>query len=82
MEVLPREAIHLGLAAGSKEDAILATGRAPEVISAAIGLRPVADDRALLIGARDLDDQERDALMASGVRRTLADPRLFDPLRR
>jgi arginase len=52
----------------------MATGRAPEVISASVGLRPVADDRALLIDARDLDDQERDALRASAVRRTIADP--------
>lgn len=52
----------------------MATGRAPEVISASVGLRPVADDRALLIGARDLDEQERDALTASAVRRTIADP--------
>ena len=34
MEVLPREAIHLGLAAGSKEDAILATGRILEELGA------------------------------------------------
>jgi arginase len=52
----------------------MVTGRAPEVISAPVGLRPVADDRALLIGARDLDDQERDALMASAVRRAIAHP--------
>ena len=35
MEVLPREAIRLGLAAGSKEDAILATGRILEELGAA-----------------------------------------------
>jgi arginase len=52
----------------------MVTGRAPEVISRSVGLRPVPDDRALLIGARDLDDGERDALDASGVRRTAADP--------
>jgi arginase len=52
----------------------MVTGRAPEVISGLIGLRPVADDRALLIGARDLDDDERDALKASGVRRAIAGP--------
>ena len=34
MEVLPREAIRLGLAAGSKEDAILATGRILEELGA------------------------------------------------
>jgi arginase len=39
----------------------MVTGRAPEVISGPLGLRPVPDERALLIGARDLDDAERDA---------------------
>ena len=34
MEVLPREAIRLGLAAGSKEDAILAAGRILEELGA------------------------------------------------
>ena len=34
MEVLPREAIRLGLAAGSKEDAIRATGRILEELGA------------------------------------------------
>lgn len=54
----------------------MVTGRAPEVISRSLGLRPVADDRALLIGARDLDDGERDALEASGVRRAAANPQV------
>jgi arginase len=49
----------------------MVTGRAPEVISRSLGLRPVPDDRAVLIGARDLDDDERDA---SAVRRAVADP--------
>ena len=52
----------------------MVTGRAPEVVSRTVGLRPVSDDRTLLIGARDLDDAERDALDASGVRRVRADP--------
>jgi arginase len=52
----------------------MVTGRAPEMISGPLGLRPVADHRALLIGARDLDDDESDALKASAVRRTAADP--------
>lgn len=52
----------------------MVTGRAPELISRPLGLRPVPDDRTLLIGARDLDDDEYDALDASGVRRTVADP--------
>ncbi len=34
----------------------MVTGRAPEVISGPLGLRPVPDERALLIDARDLDD--------------------------
>lgn len=52
----------------------MVTGRAPEVISEPLGLRPVPDERALLIGARDLDDAERDALNVSGVRQTIPDP--------
>ena len=50
------------------------TGRAPEPLCAPLGLRPVADDRAVLIDARDLDPAERDALEASRVRRLAADP--------
>ena len=52
----------------------MVTGRAPEVISGPLGLRPVPDERALLIGARDLDDAERDALEVSRVRRAVPDP--------
>ena len=52
----------------------MVTGRAPEVISGPLGLRPVPDERALLIGARDLDDAERDALTVSRVRRAVPDP--------
>src|SRR3954469_13212848 len=50
------------------------TGRAPEAISARLGLRPVPDERAVLIDARDLDPAEREALDASRVRRVPADP--------
>jgi arginase len=52
----------------------MVTGRASEVISGPLGLRPVPDERALLIGARDLDDAERDALKVSRVRRAVPDP--------
>jgi arginase len=44
------------------------------VIAGPLGLRRVPDERALLIGARDLDDAERDALRVSAVRRTIPDP--------
>src|SRR3954451_2273181 len=54
-----------GYLAGMSLDMV--TGRAPEVISGPLGLRPVPDERALLIGARDLDDAERDALKVSRV---------------
>ena len=50
------------------------TGRAPEPISEQLGLRPVPDEHAVLIDARDLDAAERDALEGSGVRRLAADP--------
>jgi arginase len=49
-------------------------GRAPEPICERLGLRPVPDERAVLIGARDLDPAERDALEASRVLRLAADP--------
>jgi arginase len=50
------------------------TGRAPEAISERLGLRPVPDEHAVLIDARDLDPAEREALDASRVRRLAADP--------
>ena len=50
------------------------TGRAPEPISEGLGLRPVREERVVLIDARDLDPAERDALAASSVRRLPADP--------
>ena len=49
------------------------TGRAPEPICERLGLRPVPDEHAVLIGARDLDPAERDALEESRVRRLAAD---------
>lgn len=50
------------------------TGRAPEPIGERLGLRPVPDEHAVLIGARDLDPAERDALEGSHVLRLAADP--------
>ena len=49
------------------------TGRAPEPICERLGLRPVPDDHAVLIDARDLDPAERAALEASRVRWLAAD---------
>jgi arginase len=50
------------------------TGRAPKPICERLGLRPVPDEHAVLIGARDLDPAEREALEASRVRSLAADP--------
>jgi arginase len=50
------------------------TGRAPELLCDALGLRPVADTNVVLADARDLDPAERDALATSQVRRVSADP--------
>ena len=50
------------------------TGRAPELLCDALGLRPVADTDVVLADARDLDPAERDALTVSQVRRVPADP--------
>ncbi len=50
------------------------TGRAPEPICERLGLRPVPDEHAVLLDARDLDPAERDALETSRVRRLAADP--------
>jgi arginase len=52
----------------------LLTGRGDPQFAARLGLRAVADERAVLIDARDLDPAERDALEASRVRRLPADP--------
>jgi arginase len=50
------------------------TGRTPELFGDALGLRPVAETNIVLADARDLDPAERDALIASQVRRVPADP--------
>jgi arginase len=50
------------------------TGRAPEPICERLRLRPVPDENALLIGARDLDPAERAALEASRIVRSAPDP--------
>jgi len=50
------------------------TGRAPWLICDRLGMRAVPDERAVLIGVRDLDPAERDALDASRVRRVAPDP--------
>ena len=50
------------------------TGRAPEFLGDALGLRPVADASVVLADGRDLDPAERTALTASQVRRVPADP--------
>lgn len=49
------------------------TGRCGTSLTQAIGLRPVADDRCALVGARDLEPAERDALSASAVRQIRVD---------
>jgi arginase len=50
------------------------TGRAPELISDPLGLRPVADSDVVLVDARDLDPAERDTLAASRIRGVPAEP--------
>jgi arginase len=56
----------------------LLTGRAPELFADALGLRPVPEQNVVLADARDLDPAERDALIASQVRRI---PATADALR-
>jgi arginase len=56
----------------------LLTGRAPELFADALGLRPVLERNVVLADARDLDPAERDALVASQVRRI---PATADALR-
>ena len=54
-----------------------ATGRVPQFVGEPVGLRAVPDERCLLIGARDLDPAEGDALAVSRVKRVkrvAADP--------
>jgi arginase len=45
------------------------SGRGERRIASALGLAPLADERILLVGARDLDPGEEELLAASGVRR-------------
>lgn len=52
----------------------LLLGAHPELLSGPLGVRPVAEDRAVLAGARDLDPPEADYLRDSAVRlRGIAD---------
>ena len=53
------------------------TGRSPEPLSEALGVRPVREQNVVLMGARDLDPAERDALAASQVQRVAPDPETF-----
>jgi arginase len=48
-------------------------GYRPELISDELGLRPLAEDRAVLVDARDLDPAEADYLATSGIRRSTVD---------
>jgi arginase len=57
----------------------LLTGYRPELIATALGLRPVAEQRAVLAGARDLDPPEAEYLAGSAiVRREVTDLSLAD----
>jgi arginase len=51
-----------------------ATGRVAQLVGEPVGMRAVPDERCLLIGARDLDPAEADALAVSRVTRVAADP--------
>jgi len=46
----------------------MAVGRGPQWMCKSLGLRPIAEDRVVLVDARDLDPLEAEALAASGVR--------------
>jgi Arginase family len=48
----------------------LLTGYRPELIAARLGLRPVPEQRVVLVGARDLDPPEVTYLAAAAIRRT------------
>jgi len=48
-------------------------GYRPELISSAIGLAPVVEDRVLLVDARDLDPPEVEYLARSAIRRCAVD---------
>ncbi|HEY2716520.1 MAG TPA: arginase family protein [Solirubrobacterales bacterium] len=45
------------------------SGRGERRVASALGLEPLADERILLVGARDLDRAEAELLAGSGVRR-------------
>jgi arginase len=51
----------------------LAVGEAAHLVADAIRLHPVAEDRVLLVGARDLDAPEVDFLSGAGIRRSTVD---------
>jgi arginase len=48
----------------------LALGAHPELLADPLGLRPVAEERVVLVGARDLDPPEEHFLTASAIRRS------------
>lgn len=50
------------------------TGRAPELLSDGLGLRPVSDNDVVLVDARDLDPAEHAALASSAVIRVPPKP--------
>jgi arginase len=54
------------------------TGYRPELISDDLGLRPVADDKIVLVDARDLDPPEAEFLTTSAVRRYGVDDLVAD----
>jgi arginase len=56
------------------------TGYRPELISDDLGLRPIPDDRVVLVDARDLDPPEAEFLTTSAVRRCEVDEVTADVL--
>jgi arginase len=54
------------------------TGYRPELISDDLGLRPIPDDRVVLVDARDLDPPEAEFLTTSAVRRIDVDDLVGD----
>jgi arginase len=54
------------------------TGYRPELISDDLGLRPIPDDRVVLVDARDLDPPEAEFLTTSAVRRIDVDDLVAD----
>jgi len=55
-------------------------GRAGRSLTGAIGLRPIAESACALIGARDLEPGEREALDASAIRRLAVEQLASAPL--